>query len=60
MPIIKPEFSPQSPPEKVRIVFAGDVMMHTPQIQRAKGVSGYDFNSCFRYVKPTGSITSPV
>ena len=52
MPIIKPEFSTQSPPEKVRIVFAGDVMMHTPQIQRAKGVSGYDFNSCFRYVKP--------
>ena len=26
--------------------------MHTPQIAKAKRDSGYDFNPCFRYVKP--------
>lgn len=51
-PTQKPQFLQSTPSKRVRVVFAGDVMMHTPQIQRAKGVSGYDFNSCFRYVKP--------
>lgn len=48
----KPAFESRPKPERVSIIFAGDVMMHTPQITKAKRDNGYDFNSCFRYVKP--------
>ena len=48
----KPVFESRPKPERVSIIFAGDVMMHTPQITKAKRDNGYDFNSCFRYVKP--------
>lgn len=48
----KPAFKALPKPERVSIIFAGDVMMHTPQIAKAKRDNGYDFNPCFKYVKP--------
>ena len=48
----KPAFKALPKPERVSIIFAGDVMMHTPQIAKAKRDDRYDFNSCFKYVKP--------
>ena len=47
-----PAFASVPKAERIRIVFAGDVMVHTPQLSKAKCGEGYDFNSCFRYVKP--------
>lgn len=37
---------------KIRIVFIGDVMVHTPQVVKAYNGSGYDFTPTFRYVAP--------
>ena len=48
----KPAFKALPKPERVSIIFAGDVMMHTPQIAKAKRDNVYDFNPCFKYVKP--------
>ena len=48
----KPAFKSLPKPERVSIIFAGDVMMHTPQIAKAKRNNGYDFTPCFKYVKP--------
>ncbi|GHV33802.1 capsular polysaccharide biosynthesis protein [Bacteroidia bacterium] len=38
--------------ENVRIVFAGDIMGHTPQISAAKTDSIYDYTPCYEYLKP--------
>ncbi|MDR2511466.1 MAG: CapA family protein [Bacteroidales bacterium] len=38
--------------EHLRIVFAGDIMGHSPQISAAKTDSGYDYNPCYTYIKP--------
>ena len=38
--------------QSVRIAFIGDVMVHTPQISRARRDSSYDFNDSFKYVDP--------
>lgn len=40
------------PLRKIRIVFVGDVMMHTPQVAKAYTGSNYDFTQTFKYVKP--------
>lgn len=34
------------------IIFVGDIMMHAPQLLKAKRGSEYDFKNCFRYVSP--------
>ncbi len=37
----------------IKLIFVGDVMGHTPQIESAKtGVSSYDYRHCFEYVSP--------
>lgn len=38
--------------ERLRLVFAGDVMAHMPQVARAKRGDGYDFSATMRYVRP--------
>ncbi|MCB9332381.1 MAG: CapA family protein [Lewinellaceae bacterium] len=39
--------------DTLRLIFAGDIMGHTPQISSAEVAPGkYDYRSCFRYVKP--------
>lgn len=40
------------PLRRARIVFLGDVMAHTPQLNAARRGNGYDFSAVFRYVKP--------
>jgi poly-gamma-glutamate synthesis protein (capsule biosynthesis protein) len=37
--------------ENIRLIFAGDIMGHTPQISAAKTDSGYDYNPCYEYLK---------
>ena len=39
-------------PESIKLLFLGDVMVHTPQLTKAESSIGYDFKPCFRYVKP--------
>lgn len=40
-------------PDTLRLIFAGDIMGHTPQIKSAETASGkYDYTPCFRYIKP--------
>lgn len=46
------EYTPPPPPAKVELLFVGDVMAHSPQVAVAKRDDGYDFTSCFKYVKP--------
>lgn len=44
---------PPPPRERVaELLFAGDVMVHTPQLTAAKIGSGYDFKPSFAYLKP--------
>lgn len=45
-------FAPDS--TSVTLLFAGDIMQHTPQISAAwdAAISSYDYNPCFSYVKP--------
>ena len=39
--------------DTLRLIFAGDIMGHAPQISSAKTPSGqYDYAPCFKYVKP--------
>ncbi len=39
--------------DTLRLIFAGDIMGHAPQISSAKTASGqYDYAPCFKYVKP--------
>ena len=40
------------PLRSIRIVFVGDVMVHTPQIAKAYIGNYYDFTQTFKYVKP--------
>lgn len=41
------------PPTRVRIVFAGDLMQHTPQIAAARQADGsFDYGYCFQNVAP--------
>lgn len=40
-------------PDTLRLIFAGDIMGHSPQIKSAETAPGkYDYTPCFRYVKP--------
>lgn len=41
-----------APAETLRLIFAGDIMVHQAQILAAKTPEGYDFKACFEYVKP--------
>jgi poly-gamma-glutamate synthesis protein (capsule biosynthesis protein) len=48
-------FSPDfafSQTDTLRLIFAGDIMGHAPQITSAKVGNTYDYEPCFRYVKP--------
>jgi len=39
--------------DTLRLIFAGDIMGHAPQIKSAETSPGqYDYRPCFRYVKP--------
>ena len=39
--------------DTLRLIFAGDIMGHAPQITSARTASGgYDYAPCFKYVKP--------
>jgi poly-gamma-glutamate synthesis protein (capsule biosynthesis protein) len=40
--------------DTLRLIFAGDIMGHAPQIKSAEKVAGkkYDYTPCFKYVKP--------
>ena len=39
--------------DTLRLLFAGDIMGHSPQIQSAAtGKGEYDYTPCFRYIKP--------
>ena len=39
------------PPQKLTLLFAGDLMQHEGQIKAAFTSKGYDYSDCFRYVK---------
>lgn len=40
--------------DTLRLIFAGDIMGHAPQISSALQSNGqYDYSPCFKYVKPT-------
>jgi len=41
-----------APAESLRLIFAGDIMVHGAQILAAKTAEGYDFSASFEYVKP--------
>jgi len=41
-----------APVERLRLIFAGDIMVHQAQILAAQTPEGYDFGACFEYVKP--------
>ncbi|TFZ41055.1 CapA family protein [Soehngenia longivitae] len=38
--------------KEIDLLFAGDIMLHMPQINSAKSFLGYDFTPTFQYVKP--------
>lgn len=47
------ENAASEPPTHVRIVFAGDLMQHTPQIAAARQADGsFDYSYCFQNVAP--------
>lgn len=39
------------PPQKLTLLFAGDLMQHEGQINAARTTSGFDYSDCFKYVK---------
>ncbi len=41
-----------APVERLRLIFAGDIMVHQAQILSAQTPEGYDFDASFEYVKP--------
>lgn len=50
-----PQEEPSQPFDQytnIDILFAGDIMLHMPQVNSAKTENGYDFNPVFKYVKP--------
>ncbi len=39
--------------DSITLFFVGDVMQHTPQIEGARDTAGgYDYTSCFQYIRP--------
>lgn len=40
-----------SPPQKLTLIFAGDLMQHQGQIDAARTTRGFDYSDCFKYVK---------
>ena len=40
--------------DTLRLIFAGDIMGHAPQVQSAEVVKNkkYDYAPCFKYIKP--------
>ena len=49
-----PEPAPVPPvpaTSSVRLLFAGDLMQHMPQVQAARTADGFDYTTCFRYVR---------
>lgn len=38
-------------PKKITLLFAGDLMQHQGQIDAARTASGYDYTTCFKFVK---------
>ncbi|MDO8366437.1 MAG: CapA family protein [Saprospiraceae bacterium] len=52
-PFLLLSFSLSAQTDTLRLIFAGDIMGHSPQITSAKTASGaYDYAPCFKYVKP--------
>ena len=48
------------PADTLRILFVGDLMQHQGQINAARTAKGYDYTTCFEYVKEEiGKQTSP-
>jgi poly-gamma-glutamate capsule biosynthesis protein CapA/YwtB (metallophosphatase superfamily) len=47
-------FQAQSQTDTLRLLFAGDIMGHSPQIKSAEITPGrtYDYTPCFKYLKP--------
>ncbi|MBL7807341.1 MAG: CapA family protein, partial [Saprospiraceae bacterium] len=46
-------FAVSAQTDTLRLIFAGDIMGHAPQITSAQvGKDQYDYNPCFQYVKP--------
>ena len=43
---------PQDTLRHLSILFAGDLMQHKPQITAAAKGDGYDYEECFRYMRP--------
>lgn len=39
-------------PDTTSVLFIGDVMMHTAQIEKARSGQGYEFDSYFKYISP--------
>ena len=39
----KPRFEGKPKGEQVSLLFVGDVMAHSPQVAKAKGVNNYDY-----------------
>ncbi len=50
--VIAPSGDVSSLLRRAKIVFVGDVMAHTPQLNAARRAGGYDFSDVFKYVKP--------
>ncbi|MDR2475686.1 MAG: CapA family protein [Bacteroidales bacterium] len=42
---------PATSQQRISLLFAGDAMQHLPQINSAKTDSGYNYSSCFQYIK---------
>lgn len=40
------------PPQRLSIVFGGDVMQHLPQVTAAHRDTLFDYAECFRYIRP--------
>lgn len=44
---------PEPPaPERIRLLFGGDVMQHLPQIQSARRNGGFDYRDVFAALEP--------
>lgn len=51
-PELEPEAAlPGSDTVRVRLLFAGDLMQHKPQVEAARTAGGFDYGACFRYVR---------
>jgi len=48
-----PAVQPCDTLRRATLVFIGDLMQHTPQIEAARTDSGFDYEECFRYIRPT-------